>query len=233
MMTTLGDVRHLEGYIERFSNSNGIGSKVYSSALGILAYAKSFREISRVSLQNGNNAGVPDNLNPELNERLVEESIRASQDTLRNTTQERIRKSDVARNITISAIGFLLPIVGLLQLVNKKDLIDVEPSTNLILVAKWLVQNPFVSISVIIALYITATFLKGIVDIGNWRVARRLLIWLQPFKLGISVAIVFLLAMTILNYTFKFVFSLSFAGVAWERIMLAINFIIHFFQLGR
>ncbi len=91
--------------------------EICNSALGIIAYVKSFRGICDAELVD-NKAYIErkHKLRPDLNDILLRESIIASQDTLRNKQQEKIRKSDKLTNMMLAILTTVLSVIGILQI---------------------------------------------------------------------------------------------------------------------
>ncbi len=144
--------------------------EVYCSSLGLLIYAKSFRYISKDLLGK--------TIFPSINDKLLEESIKASQVSTNNSLQQSIKNYDRTRNVTIGVLGLYLSLTSLVKLTDKK--IPIADDSMLLWLAEITVRNPFISIAFAVCgiySYLTA---KDVVSYGRFKIVRSLLRFLQP-----------------------------------------------------
>lgn len=147
--------------------------EIYCSSLGLLAYAKSFRQISEKKVSNG----TP--INPIINDELLDESIRASQTATSNSIQAAIKRSDALRNTMIGVIGLFISFASLVKLTNHT--IDINPTSLLAELSDVTVWHPLKTFVVLGLAVYGVFFWRGEVRAGQWRAIRSIFQLLQAF----------------------------------------------------
>ena len=189
--------------------------EIFSSALGTLAYIKSFRKISEDELGNDpqylkNNQTIM----PVLNDEYLKDSILASQGALRNTIQDRIRELDVIRNTLIGIIGSLLALVGLIKLTSIQFEAN-DTSKVLIFMGKALTHTPIITLSLLCAILLVILMFFNVIAPRNWKFIRGIFRIIQALNRPIAVVILLILFALTMAATIWFVWFYKEASGGW------------------
>ncbi|WP_287962316.1 hypothetical protein [Alcanivorax sp.] len=171
----------------------------FFSALGILAYAKAFLNLSSKEL--GEKAR---DIQPSLDLDSLAFSIKASQSATHSSNQEKIRRMDNLRSILIAVVGIFISMVGLANLTGKKF---EDPSPNLLLIANYMIASPFITISIIMSIIFLGMVFTGGIDFPNWRWVRGLTRLVQPLSREAAVLTLFCIGLGALIISAKYAFG--------------------------
>jgi hypothetical protein len=195
--------------------------EIYSSSLGVLAYAKAFERISNQQISAS--GAVPKEIGPQLFQDLLQESILASQAALRNTVQEGIRQSDTYRNTVISVLTILLALVGLLQISSPHpDL--VSPNANLIWLGNMLLRYPLRSAVAVGIFVMFILHLLNVIDIERWKPVRGVMRIVQTFGKRKAGCALIAGGIAIAGFTMSYVTPFDFGGLlSWILQLLSVD----------
>ncbi len=143
---------------------------VHESALGILAYIKSFKNICKKDLKED-----CEKLNPTLDDNLLEQSIKASQDTIKREAQENIKNSERIRNIMFGFLGVFFSLISVLNLVREKLTPTLpEPHPILKSIAFSFLEKPIITFAIVIVVYIAMLMHMKVIPYEKWTYLRDL-----------------------------------------------------------
>lgn len=133
--------------------------EVQISSLGLLAYAKAFREICKDS-------GISEDKLPTYYVDPLRESIQASELRMRHVTQTEQEKSATRRTVLFWVVGTAISIAGLMNVAHVK--VSARPPETLIWLVERFVERPF-SFAIVV---ISAAYLWRARDKGQFRPER-------------------------------------------------------------
>jgi hypothetical protein len=152
--------------------------EVFASALGILAYLKSFYKISATELRQSENSDFIKfhGLSPRLSDNLLAQSITAGQIVIRNEIQEKIRMSEKLQSILISTLGLMFGAIAILQLNAVQDQAETKYGTTVSPTLLWfcdhILRHPIIVIFVAgttVAILFSVLNIKKIIQIKQLR----------------------------------------------------------------
>lgn len=112
--------------------------KVFFNSLGVLAYAKTFRQICEKQLPDGAFDRFPDYYDANM-----EQSIEGIQSKIQNTLTQRQVRSDAIRNAIIGFAGLIISLAAITSLVENKPALDPHPI--LLVLTKFVInETPFI-----------------------------------------------------------------------------------------
>lgn len=171
--------------------------KVFNCANGILAYIRTFKEVS---------AYLKTPLLPEINDALIEKSIISSQANIQLEISDKIRKQDVITSILLGMVGLLFSYVSMIRLTGHTfDANEVSP--HLLSSGKFLLNSPLLVLGGLILLLMLALIAFKVIQPMKWGVIRWIARILQTQRQRPTGVGLFLLAVVVLLMTLKYVLS--------------------------
>lgn len=170
-------LRMLYRSVLRFKRINDEG--VVNLSRGILAYAKSFIEISK---REGHH------LKPEWIMDTLEDSLLASQERLRLSIQDRIRKITTLRATILSIVGALIAFAALAGLI-EGNIVTREEAPAVAAFAKFLVTQPEMVFAVCVILLILSGWLLRIWHTSKFEILRNTTRLVQPMPRKVTVSL--------------------------------------------
>lgn len=171
-------LRFLQRRILQFKRTPSQGT--INASFGLLAYAKSFIAICK---SDGHE------IEPKWNYEFIKDSLTAAREKINTEIQDRIRKSDVFRNVVISILGIFLSYVSLIRVANIEIVKDPkEVSPFLEGSARILVQEPGFAASVFVLVILGSLMVTRIIDVRKINILRnivRIFHYWKSYYLGI------------------------------------------------
>lgn len=165
-------LRFLQRRILQFKRTPSQGT--INAAFGLLSYAQSFIRVCKEEKHTIEPQWFYDNLMG---------SLKSAQEKVSTEIQDKIRKSDVFRNVVISTLGIFLSYISLVRIADIKIISETEKvSPFLAKSAKILVVHPGLSFSIFFLIVISIMFYTKIIDIRKVNLARNLVRLLHSLK---------------------------------------------------
>ncbi|MBM9615020.1 hypothetical protein JWJ90_12090 [Desulfobulbus rhabdoformis] len=174
--------------------------ELYSSALGVLAYIKSFQKIN--SYEDNSQTILPG-----FNVIALEKGINASIHEYNYRSQTTKSKCDVLRNILIGFFGLTISFLGLYKLTNIPT-INVSTNTQYLIYRciKTPLDKPLFTFFTVIAVFIFLLFQTKIINIFNFPVTRGFGRLLLTFNKSFATFLCFILSAIFGSFTIWYVF---------------------------
>ena len=158
--------------------------RVFNCSLGLLAYAKSFKQITGAYFTDG--AKVC----PDIHEDALKDSIDAINSSVDIKNNDKRRGAESFRNILLFLFGFFVSFVALIG-VSKTRVSTIDPWLES--VATFVLLNPFIVIASFFALLLTSSFWFRVLEIGNHPWVRNFIRVIMSFRRRYGVIILFAL----------------------------------------
>jgi hypothetical protein len=174
---------------------------VFSSSLGVLAYATSFRRSSDSKLQA---LGLNKKVEPTIYVDCLTDSITANQSQIAGDIATRMRRSEAYRSTLIATLTFLFALTGLLRLSGGSIQGIATPNPILLDIANLLLAYPVEILFAMPAVLLAFLQRAGLIDAPNWAPFRLLLKLFQVIgkKKAAIVAIFSGIAIGVLTFYF-------------------------------
>lgn len=186
--------------------SRGAHPSSYDNAVGILAYAETFRHISMESLKNCSPDGKPWDFFPLLQQNALERSIRANKEARVSRLQHDKERRNRAGTFLFSIIGTVIGYAGLIRL-TKDSMNGVKVDKGLVTIATYLLENPLrIAVSLFLVYYMYA-YLTERLSIGDRHYIKNLSRLLTPFDYRWQAMVAFSLVGLIQYFMYLFVFG--------------------------
>ena len=205
--------------------------KVYSSAHGILCYAKSFKLISTKKLEKG---GGNSELKPDLFDDLLAESIDASQRSSENTNQLSLRRSELLRTLAISILTVVLSLVSVLRLTDQPKIHVGDVHWVFGWLVEHIVSSPFTFIGLVVLFVVGILNVTKAIDVANNSFATTYYLILQALYKSQTKAFVSGLLGSVLVFDVSLWFSTGnslILGIL-DRIIVYANLFLEFFHIS-
>ncbi|MFO1080359.1 MAG: hypothetical protein U1E23_07025 [Reyranellaceae bacterium] len=164
-------------------------NKEFHACLGLLAYASTFREVSKQELDSASAEQLP-----YFHDSGLERSLRSLQDVNQLESERRSQRNSVLQNIVLWIVGTVISVVGLLQVTDDKFKIN-DPSDILLWFARFAVQKTDVLVGIVLCLVILTVISHS--DAGwnprRWKftvgIVRLVSAWPQYLSGSVNIAI--------------------------------------------
>lgn len=175
--------------------------ELYSAALGVLAYIKSFQHINNIET-NGQK------VLPGFNVISLEKGINAAIHSYNYYSNQKHAKNDKIRNLTIASFGFFLSFVGLYKLTNIND-VYVTPETKEFVRYHigYILNHPLTTLSFAIVIFLLLSLSTNIIDIFNLKITRGLQRLVITFGIKSAILISSTCSLVFLLLTLRYLFS--------------------------
>lgn len=181
--TLFGLYRHIIRYKRSYRGST------FDDALGVSAYARTFKAICKKELKSSLFRKIPDFRSFEL-----EKSISAIQERSRKTLADSANKNTLAATIIISILGLIISFLSLLQIA-KVEIADPDP--RVVAFATWIIRNAEVSLFGFSFVIIVVLMAFGVFEGRATRIRINFDRLLQGFSRETNIAIRLVLSATI------------------------------------
>lgn len=182
-----------------FKRSSDVG--FLSSSRGLLAYANSFRHLSEEELDEGVK------LCPNYNQDALEQSIKASQEIKSLALQDGVRAQEIFKSLFFSLLGVVFSVVGLVKLTSSNSITN-TPNALILEVAKFILENPITSLFFVGALVLVGMIIFRAIDCTKWKIVRGIYRFFQPCNSIFFKAILLLISIISLYFTYILTMSL-------------------------
>lgn len=176
-LTLFGLYRHIIRYKRKYD------AEIFYNALGVLAYARAFREICKRDVDGNeiNDDEMPLYLSDDL--RMSVEAVHSKAVAERS---ESARNSEIVRNVLLSVFGLAISLSSVISITEYKIK---DPSEFLRFLATMLVQQPVTAGAVLIMTIYAFLIMRGIVDPRRWRITRTAIRLVQPFHKEVTIGV--------------------------------------------
>ncbi len=154
----------------------------FSSSLGVIAYARSFRAVSEAVLDDNAKARLP-----RFFSENVEASIKAIAENSKRIDERKARFTSALAQYALSALALGIAAVGVFQITEVK--LSAKPAQFLFFLAELLITQPLTFFGIICGVWVGAKAIAGPRDIGDQWLVRKVLRFVQPFPIAVPIAL--------------------------------------------